>query len=40
VLAHFFALYTTANAFVRLTVVRNGETWREWPPMAGRQALL
>jgi len=40
VLAHFFALYTTANAFVRLTVVRNGETWREWPPMTGRQALL
>ena len=40
VLAHFFALYTTANSFVRLTVVRDGETWKEWPPMTGRQALL
>jgi len=40
VLARFFALYTTANSFVRLAVVRNGETWREWPPMTGRQALL
>jgi type VI secretion system protein ImpG len=40
VLARFFALYTTANSFVRLTVVRNGETWMEWPPMTGRQALL
>ncbi|MGJ9416295.1 type VI secretion system baseplate subunit TssF [Massilia sp. CMS3.1] len=40
VLAHFFALYTTANSFVRLTVRRNGETWRTWPPMTGRQALL
>jgi len=40
VLARFFALYTTANSFVRLTVRRNGETWRRWPPMAGRQALI
>jgi type VI secretion system protein ImpG len=40
VLARFFALYTTANSFVRLTVVRNGEAWMEWPPMTGRQALL
>jgi type VI secretion system protein ImpG len=40
VLARFFALYTTANSFVRLTVRRNGETWRTWPPMAGRQALV
>lgn len=40
VLARFFALYTTANSFVRLRVVRDGETWKEWPPMTGRQALL
>jgi type VI secretion system protein ImpG len=40
VLARFFALYTTANSFVRLRVVRDGETWMEWPPMTGRQALL
>jgi len=40
VLAHFFALYTTANSYVRLTVERDGETWMEWPPMAGRQALV
>lgn len=40
VLAHFFALYTTANSFVRLTVLRNGETWMAFPPMTGRQALI
>lgn len=40
VLAHFLALYTTANSFVRLSVQRDGETWMEWPPMAGRQALV
>jgi type VI secretion system protein ImpG len=40
VLARFFALYTTANSFVRLRVVHGGETWMEWPPMTGRQALL
>lgn len=40
VLARFFALYTTANSFVRLRVVRDGETWKEWPPMTGLQALL
>jgi len=40
VLARFFALYTTANSFVRLRVVRDGETWMAWPPMTGRQALL
>lgn len=39
VLARFFALYTTANSFVRLTVVRGDETWKEWPAMAGRQCL-
>jgi len=40
VLAHFFALYTTANSYVRLSVERDGETWMQWPPMAGRQALI
>jgi len=40
VLARFFAMYTSANAFVRLRVLRDGETWIAWPPMAGRQALL
>jgi type VI secretion system protein ImpG len=40
VLAHFFALYTTANSFVRLTVLRNGETWMAFPPMTGRQTLI
>jgi type VI secretion system protein ImpG len=40
VLARFFALYTTANSFVRLTVRRGEEDWMTWPPMTGRQALL
>lgn len=40
VLARFFALYTTANSFVRLSVWRNGETWMQWPAMAGRQCLI
>jgi type VI secretion system protein ImpG len=40
VLARLFALYTTVNSFVRLRVVRDGETWMAWPPVTGRQALL
>jgi type VI secretion system protein ImpG len=40
VLARFFALYTTANSFVRLTVRRGEEDWMTWPPMTGRQALI
>ncbi|WP_085316755.1 type VI secretion system baseplate subunit TssF [Derxia lacustris] len=40
VLARFFALYTTLNAFARLTVRRRDETWQQWPPIAGRQPLL
>jgi type VI secretion system protein ImpG len=40
VLARFFALYTTANSFVRLTVRRGEEDWMTWPPMTGRQALM
>lgn len=39
VLARFFALYTTANSFVRLSVVRHGEPWMQWPAMTGRQCL-
>ncbi|KQV61898.1 type VI secretion protein [Duganella sp. Root198D2] len=39
VLARFFAMYTTANSFVRLSVQRTGETWKQWPAMAGRQCL-
>ena len=39
VLARFFALYTTANSFVRLSVVRRGEPWMRWPAMVGRQCL-
>lgn len=40
VLARFFALYTTANSFVRLSVRRNGESWARWPAMTGRQCLI
>jgi len=40
VLARFFALYTTVNSFVRLTVRRGEEDWMTWPPMTGRQALV
>ncbi|MEC5162580.1 type VI secretion system protein ImpG [Janthinobacterium sp. CG_S6] len=40
VLARFFALYTTANSFVRLSVVRRGELWKQWPAMVGRQCLI
>ena len=40
VLARFFALYTSANSFVRLAVTRNGETWMQWPAMTGRQPLI
>ena len=40
VLARFFSLYTTVNSFVRLTARRNGEDWKRWEPMCGRQHLL
>lgn len=40
VLARFFALYTTANSFVRLSVQRAGEPWMRWPAMSGRQCLI
>jgi type VI secretion system protein ImpG len=40
VLSRFFALYTAANSFVRLTVRRGGEPWMQWPAMSGRQCLI
>jgi len=40
VLARFFALYTSANSFVRLTLRQGGETVMRWPPMTGRQCLI
>jgi len=40
VLSRFFALYTSANSFVRLGVTRNGEPWMQWPSMSGRQCLI
>jgi len=40
VLSRFFALYTAANSFVRLSVWRNGEPWMQWPAMSGRQCLI
>ncbi|MFM2065537.1 MAG: hypothetical protein RLZZ584_446 [Pseudomonadota bacterium] len=39
VLAHFFALYTTLNSFVRLGVRRRNEVWHQWPPITGYQPL-
>jgi type VI secretion system protein ImpG len=40
VLSRFFALYTAANSFVRLSVWRSGEPWMHWPAMSGRQCLI
>jgi len=40
VLARFFALYTTANSYTRLGLMRNGEVRRRWSPMAGWQCLI
>jgi type VI secretion system protein ImpG len=40
VMARFFALYTTANSFVQVQVERNGELWKRWPALAGRQSIL
>lgn len=40
VLSRFFALYTSANSFVRLAVWRGGEPWMQWPSMSGRQCLI
>lgn len=40
VLSRFFALYTAANSFVRLSVWRSSEPWMQWPAMSGRQCLI
>ncbi len=40
VLAKFFALYTTINSFVCLSVVRGKEKIVEWPPTCGNQELI
>ncbi|WP_295853086.1 type VI secretion system baseplate subunit TssF [uncultured Xylophilus sp.] len=40
VLARFFALYTSVNAFVRLSVRQGDETRKQWEPMTGRQTVL
>jgi type VI secretion system protein ImpG len=40
VLARFLALYTTINSFVQLRVERQGENWKQWPAMSGRQCLI
>lgn len=40
VLSRFFALYTSANSFVRLSVHRGDEPWMQWPAMSGRQCLI
>jgi type VI secretion system protein ImpG len=40
VLARFFALYTSANSFVRLSLQQSGETVMRWPAMTGRQCLI
>lgn len=40
VLSRFFALYTSANSFVRLSLRHGGETVKRWPAMSGRQCLI
>ena len=40
VLARFFALYTSVNSFVQLSVHRGDEVWKQWKPMSGRQQVL
>jgi type VI secretion system protein ImpG len=40
VLSRFFALYTAANSFVRLSVWQGGERVMRWPAMSGRQCLI
>ncbi|HEY7495033.1 MAG TPA: type VI secretion system baseplate subunit TssF [Candidatus Tectomicrobia bacterium] len=39
---HFFALYTSVNAFTQLIIhshQREG-IWKQWPPTAGEQIIL
>lgn len=40
VLSRFFALYTAANSFVRLSVKQGEELVMRWPAMSGRQCLI
>lgn len=40
VLSRFFALYTSANSFIRLTLRQGNETVKRWPAMSGRQCLV
>lgn len=40
VLAHFFAMYTAMNSFVRVAAVRGGEVRKQWAPMSGHQLVL
>lgn len=40
VLAHFFAMYTAMNSFVRVAAVRGSEVRKQWEPMTGRQLVL
>jgi type VI secretion system protein ImpG len=40
VLARFFALYTSVNSFVLLSVLRGDEVWKQWKPMSGRHVVL
>ncbi len=40
VLSRFFAQYTSINSFTRVVVNRNGEEWKRWEPMTGRQPVL
>jgi type VI secretion system protein ImpG len=40
VLSRFFALYSSANSFVRLSLRQGGETVKRWPAMSGRQCLI
>jgi type VI secretion system protein ImpG len=42
VLARFFGLYASANSFSQLAIKtkQRDDVWKQWPPMAGEQALL
>lgn len=40
VLARFFALYTSINAFIRVCVMRGEEVWKQWEPISGCQTVL
>jgi type VI secretion system protein ImpG len=42
VLQHFFALYTSVNAFTQLVIQSHQREgiWKQWPPTAGEQIIL